>query len=63
MKQQRKLVQIGMDEGDAFAALLRNGWLHTGSDEGWFRVTHWAKPWSMTVEYDSNGTVTAVRID
>lgn len=66
-QQRRNLIEIGMDEGDAYAALRNSGdWIPTRSegDEtgGWFRMTHsrWNK--DITVEYDATRTVTRILV-
>ena len=66
-QQRRNLVEIGMDEGDAYAALLNSdNWIPTRSegDEtgGWFRMTHKRRNADITVTYDATRTVTDILV-
>ena len=66
-QQRRNLVEIGMDEGDAYAALRNSdNWLpgRSEGDEtgGWFRMTHKRRDTGITVEYDATRTVTRILV-
>lgn len=66
-QQRRNLVETGMNEADAFEALLNSdNWIPTRSegDEtgGWFRMTHKRRDMGITVEYDATRTVSNIWI-
>ena len=63
MKQKARLVEVGMNEADAFEALLDSDrWIPGRSEDGWYRMIHKTKPYSMVIEYDGNGIVTKIHI-